>query len=331
MEENFLLFTKSLTLDEAIITLKEKLLQKNQIDYQNTIYKNFFKEEVEEADYETIIPGLGYMLKIFIYSVYYRHLLYNKVDSTLLVNSKLLKIKLENYITNFENNISITQYINYVSDTLEEFGNNKSIGGSIESSTYLNTIIPYFIIGNETISYSTFADGYFSNDYSITFVGIFLYDKKISPHNDTITSALNFFNHDLDHLDSEIEILECYKKEFMKYKKFYLKNNFNTNSFKHRISSVIIFYNIHEHIIGFIVKKIKNVLKFYKEDDIFNNTNLNENNQDIIDIRYAINYIIKSYDFDNELYFKILPYFDDFDKNYNVIFYEMMKFFMEEE
>lgn len=187
-------FCKLNDFEECIDYLKLRLKFSEQCNEYDIIYRNYFDSINGVYKLSDVIPGLSRMVKFFIISFYYKHLL---IKNTKICNDEQLFIDLYNSI---EDNFSVLSMYQFLVDTLNGFFDRYD-GPLIVNTECNRNCGYYFIFGDKStnFSYDRIVDGLF-NSYPIFYIGCrYVHSDLKAPHNGEFNSPPVFLWHDMVH------------------------------------------------------------------------------------------------------------------------------------
>lgn len=308
IEIKFMLFCMSEDLVECLDVLKEKLKKSNQIKNLDFIYDSFIKTiTLEEFNKNSIIPGLDKVVKLIVFSQYYKKLLFPKKEHKVMSRDIITYLKDTLLIKNF----TYAEFISIIQE-LVDLGSHRNFGEDVNAFCNSHFCFPYVLIhkaGN--LSFENLAENLFGDEkYSKLPLGFKLFDEIESPHNNYYITPYLFLLHDFIHYKNTISNIELTDLSIVHDR---LKTMVK-GSFKRRINEIYLITKIFERQSSSIFlyeecrieyRKFEPFCDFDKFDTFM------INNFDNIDIFYVFSYIFNS--FDIELY---INNFEEFTCDY---------------
>lgn len=150
IRDQLFLFCRSVDLNQCMNILKEKLKKKNQVEEYDLIYNNFIRKSTLYTN-DTIIEDLNRPIKLMVFSMYYRHLLFPERFNHI----KLVESKMDWLLTLFDKEYSSFSFL-FTACQLSRLYEEKVFDGNFyEGDNYLSnyytydeTLAEYRIIGS---------------------------------------------------------------------------------------------------------------------------------------------------------------------------------------
>jgi len=321
LEEQAFIFFKVDTIEDAINELKLMLKTEEQYSYYDYIYK--------DMENNGIIKGYSKIIKLLIFSIYYFEYLYDNKHLELFEESIFLFEFLLTEDDVINDNMTLKKFINYIYYILLTIDINPEVRkSSVENRRiptfnefYLEKFIidkdkmlglnfnntngkyflPYFIIGNKSLTYDKMMDNLLLNDNIVKiFISVNLYETEFSPHEGFVKKPYKFFHHDLGHYLIIVRVFDIFKNIINKWIDLYIKVRKNYHSYIHRFISFILWFQINEGKVRLInynnFEELIPELKYLLNNISWNvGTRLGLENSDL---RFVIRYILRSNDLD---------------------------------